>query len=179
MYMGKKVKLRDVRRDELGLIKEMINDAAVKENLSPGIPYPYKEDDEEKWYESYSGLGDTYNFAIEELKEGAYIGNCGVNTVDWKNSVVEVGIFLGKEYLNRGYGTDAMKTLVKFIFEQMNINKVKLHVYSFNERARRCYEKVGFKEEGRLRQEIFRNGAYHDIICMGILRDEFLNMQKK
>lgn len=175
MYIGEKVRLRDIRKDELEVIKEMINDEEVKRCLAPGIPYPYKLEDEEKWYDSFSAVGDTYDFAIEALDSKEYIGNCGMNTVDWKNSVVEVGIFLGKQYLNKGYGTDAMQVLVSFIFNQMNINKVKLHVYSFNERAKRCYEKVGFKEEGRLRQEIFRDGSYHDIICMGILRDEFLN----
>ena len=68
-----------------------------------------------------------------------------------------------------------MKLLVKFIFEQMNINKIKLCVYSFNERAKKCYIKTGFKEEGVLRQELYRDGAYHDIIMMGILKSEYFS----
>lgn len=71
-------------------------------------------------------LKDTYNFVIETLADNKYIGGCGVNEIDWKNSKVVLGIFIGdKEYWNKGYGTDAMKVLTKFIFEQMNINKIK------------------------------------------------------
>lgn len=66
-----------------------------------------------------------------------------------------------------------MKVLVNFIFNEMNINKIKLDVYSFNTRAIKCYEKLGFKKEGTLRKEIFREGKYHDILVYGMFRDEF------
>ena len=73
----------------------------------------------------------------------------------------------------KGHGTDAIRILIRFIFEQMNINKIKLNVYEFNERAVRCYEKCGFKKEGRLRQEIFRDGKYYDQYIMSILKEEY------
>ena len=66
-----------------------------------------------------------------------------------------------------------MKVLMNFIFEEMNINKIKLNVYAFNERAIKSYEKCGFKKEGLLRQEIFRQGKYNDEVVMGILREEY------
>ena len=142
--------------------------------MSPGIPYLYTLENETKWYEGLSADKDQYSFAIETIEEEKYIGGCGVNSVDWKNSIAVIGIFIGdKNYWDKGYGTDAMKILVKFIFEQMNINKVKLNVYGFNERAIRCYEKCGFKKEGTLRQEIFRDGKYHDEYIMGILKEEY------
>ncbi len=141
-----------------------------------GIPFPYTLEDEEKWYETISATKDTYNFAIETLDDTTYLGGCGINEVDWKNSNATVGIFIGnKEYWNKGYGTDAMNVLVKFIFDQMNINKIKLNVYSFNQRAIKCYEKCGFRKEGILRQEIYRNGQYHDEIVMGLLKEEYYN----
>jgi RimJ/RimL family protein N-acetyltransferase len=88
--------------------------------------------------------------------------------------VAVVGIFIGdKNYWGKGYGTDAMSVLVKFIFEQMNIHKVKLNVFSYNERAIKSYEKCGFKVEGVLRQEIFRDGKYYDEIIMGLLKEEY------
>lgn len=128
-----------------------------------------------KWFEGCSALKDTYSFAIETLEEHKYIGGCGVNSVDWKNSIVVVGIFIGdKDYWSKGYGTDAMQILIKFIFNEMNINKIKLQVFSFNERAINSYKKCGFKVEGVHRQEIFRNGKYHDDIIMGLLREEYL-----
>ena len=113
---------------------------------------------------------------VEDKKTGKYIRGCGVNEGDWKNSKVVVGIFIGDvAYHSKGYGTDAMKVLVRFIFEQMNINKVKLEVYSFNKRAISCYEKVGFQVEGVLKEEIFRNGKYHDIIEMSIFKRDYFH----
>ena len=68
-----------------------------------------------------------------------------------------------------------MRILIRFIFEQMNINKIKLNVYEFNKRAIRCYEKCGFKKEGTLRKEIFKDGKYYDQYIMSILEEEYYN----
>ena len=176
MYIGEKVRLREYRKEDVPQALAYVNDPEVKRLLNPGIPSPLTLSDEEKWVAEQSASSQTYSFAIETLADGKYIGGCGVNSIDWKNSAVEVGIFIGdKSFWNQGYGTDAMRVLLRFIFEQMNINKVKLNVFSFNQRALRMYQKCGFKEEGRLRQELFRDGEYHDIILMGLLREEYQN----
>ncbi|AEX85937.1 acetyltransferase [Marinitoga sp. 1135] len=174
MLEGKLVKLRAYSKNDLEKVLEYINDEEVRKNLMPGIPYPFRMEDEEKWYEKLNPFGGgKYDFAIELKKTGEYIGGCGVNEIDWKNSVATVGIFIGKPFFNKGYGTEAMKLLVDFVFKEMNINKVKLHVFSFNQRAIKSYEKVGFKVEGILREQIFREGKYHDEVIMGILRKEW------
>ncbi|MCA0386620.1 MAG: GNAT family N-acetyltransferase [Firmicutes bacterium] len=175
MYKGELIKLRPYGKEDIPRILELINDEEIKSLLTPGIPFPYTYEDEVKWLNSLTAMScGVYSFAIETLAEGLYIGGCGVNTVDWKNSVVEVGIFIGdKAYLSKGYGTDAMRTLINFIFNEMNIRKVKLNVYSFNPRAIRSYEKLGFVREGVLRKEIFRAGEYHDIHVMGLFREEW------
>lgn len=182
MYKGKLIELREYKKEDVKLAKEYVNNWEIAKNLAPGIPYPYTLEDEEKWYESNSSVrsDNVYNFAIEALDNGEYIGGCGINSVNWKNSIAEVGIFIGnQEYHNRGYGTDAMLVLINFIFNQMNLNKIKLNVYSYNNRAIKCYEKCGFKKEGILREELFRNGQYHDIIIMGILKGEFKLIQNE
>ncbi len=178
MYTGKLVRLREYRKEDLPKILEYINDPEVKGLLNPAIPYPYTLEDEEKWLASNSATKDIYSFAIETLVEKRYIGGCGINKIDWKNSVVEVGIFIGDKSLwGKGFGSDAMKVLMAFVFEQLNINKIKLEVFSFNQRAIKSYEKCGFRVEGVLREEIFRNGKYFDKISMGILAREFIGEQ--
>lgn len=174
MYTGEKVRFREYRKEDVKQAQEYINDPEVKRLLHPGIPFLYTYEDEQKWFENMSATKDEYSFAIETLEDSKYIGGCGINKVDWKNSTAVVGIFIGdKAYWSKGYGTDAMKVLIKFIFEQMNINKIKLNVNSFNERAIRSYEKCGFIKEGVLRQELFRDGKYHDVINMGILKEDY------
>lgn len=176
MYKGEKIRLREYKKEDIKLAQEYVNDSEIKKLLNPGIPFLYTYEDEEKWYENLSASKDTYNFAIETLEDKKYIGGCGINEVDWKNSYVVVGIFIGdKDYLGKGYGTDAMKVLMNFIFEQMNIHKIKLNVFSFNKRAIKSYEKCGFKVEGILRDELFVDGKYHDEVSMGILREEYYN----
>lgn len=176
MYTGNKVRLREYRKEDTERALYYINDAEIKRLLTPGIPYLNTLEDERKWIEGLSAKADNYSFAIETLEDGRYIGGCGLNSIDWKNSVAVVGIFIGdKNYWGKGYGTDAMGVLLKFIFEQMNIHKIKLNVFSYNERAIKSYEKCGFKVEGVLRQEIFRDGCYYDEIIMGLLKDEYLN----
>jgi len=174
MYEGKMVRLRAHKREEMSLAKEYMNDYEVRKNIQPGRPYPYTLKDEYKRYEGISGMKDNYTFAIETL-EGKYIGGCGVNDVDWKNSKVVVGIHIGDRCCwGKGKGTEAMRLLIDFVFNEMNINKINLRVYSFNKRAIRCYEKCGFIKEGVLREEIFRGGEYHDEIVMGILRRKYI-----
>ena len=174
MYTGNKVRLREYRKDDAKQAQDYINDPEVKRLLNPGIPFLNTFEDEEKWIEGLSAKKENYSFAIETLEDSKYIGGCGINDIDWKNSVIVVGIFIGdKNYWSKGYGTDAMKVLIKFIFEQMNIHKIKLNVYSFNERAIRSYVKCGFKHEGTLRKEIFRDGKYYDEIVMGLLSEEY------
>ena len=177
MFDGKLVRLREYRKEDISLKINYLNDPDVLRYLETGIPYPVTLNEELKWFEAISAFKDSYRYAIEAIEGSHYIGDCGINSIDWKNSVASTVIFIGnKEYWSKGYGTEAMQILLAFVFNQININKVRLNVYSFNERAIKSYEKCGFKKEGILRQEIFRDGKYHDTIVMGILREEFNNL---
>jgi RimJ/RimL family protein N-acetyltransferase len=175
MYEGQNVRLREYRKEDIPLRLNYLNDAEVCCNITPDVPYPITLREEEKWFEAITAVSDTYKFAIEAIEDNQFIGGCSINGVDWKNSVVTIGIFIGsKKHRSRGFGTDAMKILLKFIFLQMNINKVRLTVYSYNQSAIRCYEKCGFKVEGVLRQEIYKDGKRYDKIAMGLLKEEYL-----
>lgn len=177
MYYGEKVKLRAYKREDVTRACEFVNDSEVKLHLVSDIPYPTMFEQELKWIEEQINLKDGYNFAIEALEEGKYIGGCGIFRIDWLNRTTMVGIMIGdKDYWNKGYGTDAMKVLIKFIFEHMNLNKIKLNVFGFNKRAIKCYEKCGFKVEGVLKQELFRDGQYYDEYAMALLKEEWVQL---
>ncbi|MFA5524489.1 MAG: GNAT family protein [Tissierellales bacterium] len=174
MLFGKRVRLRGLKMEDVEPAYEYMCDPEVLLNLSPGIPYPMTLEREREWFKSQISMQDTYNFSIEDIETSLYIGGCGINKIDWKNRVVTVGIYIGdKDFRDKGYGTEAMRLLIDFIFSQMNINRIQLSVFSFNERAIRSYKKNGFVEEGRLKQSIFRNGRYYDEILMSILRENY------
>jgi len=174
MLEGKLVRLREYRKEDISLKVSYINDPDVLRYLESGIPYPLTLNEELKWFDTISAFRDSYRFAIEAQESSKYIGDCGINSIDWKNGIASVAIFIGnRDYWGKGYGTEAMKLLLSFIFNQTNLNKVRLNVYSFNERAIKSYEKCGFKREGVLREEIFRDGRYYDILALGILRGEY------
>jgi RimJ/RimL family protein N-acetyltransferase len=179
MYEGRKVRLREYRKEDLPLRAAFVNDPEIASSLTPDIPYPITLEEEEKWFQSLTAISDTYKFAIETIEDNQFIGGCSINNVDWKNSVATIGIFIGsKKHRGNGYGSDAIRILIRFIFLQMNLYKIRLVVYSYNEAAIKCYESCGFITEGVLRQEIFKDGRYYDKIAMGLLREEYLSANK-
>jgi RimJ/RimL family protein N-acetyltransferase len=139
--------------------------------------WPMSMESEEKWFERMVAE-NRRTLTIETLpsdgQPGVAIGNCSLFDVDARNQRAELGIVIGeKEYWSQGYGTDAIKTMLRYAFDEMNLRRVYLRVYAANTRAMRCYEKCGFRTEGRLRQHVYRNGVWHDEIIMAVLRDEF------
>ncbi|MGX4599017.1 GNAT family N-acetyltransferase [Faecalimicrobium sp. JNUCC 81] len=172
MYYGEKVVLRSYKEEDIEIALKLVNDKELKKFLVDCIPFPTSKWEEDEWIKSQkSNKEGTYNFAIEDIETNKYIGGCGINSVNWLTRVAVVGIMIGdKDYWGKGYGTDAMKVLIDFIFNDMNINKIRLSVFSFNERAIKSYEKCGFKVEGVLKNEIFKEGKYYDEIIMSKFR---------
>ena len=113
-------------------------------------------------------------FSIITLDGDKLIGNVGLARLHQTHRTATLGIFIGdKEFLNEGYGTEAIRLLLDYGFNYMNLHSINLNLMSFNIRAQKCYEKCGFKETGRIRESRFINGRYYDVITMDILADEF------
>lgn len=115
-----------------------------------------------------------YLFTIRTLDEDRLIGEIGLDGVQWSHGASYVGIGIGeRERWGKGYGTDAMQIILRFAFMELNLQRVSLTVFDYNPRAIRSYEKVGFVYEGRERGALRRDGSRHDILFMGILREEW------
>jgi len=131
---------------------------------------------EEAWFERMiQRPQDEQIFVIEICPKSEWIsiGTCGYHEIDWRNRNTEVGISIGeKEWWNKGYGSEAMELLVKYGFETLNMHRVWLRVFERNKRAIRSYEKVGFVHEGQMRESDYKDGKYHNILLMSILRQE-------
>ena len=168
------LRLRPIEREDIPRFVRWFNDPDVRRHL---LMYePMSRAKEERWFEEHLSRKDEFLFAIEvkEGKDWVHIGNLGLHKIDWKNRVATFGIVIGeKTYWDRGYGTKAVRTALKYAFFELGVNRVELETFSFNRRAIRCFEKAGFRHEGTRRQALYRDGRYHDILIMGILKEEF------
>ncbi len=120
---------------------------------------------------------NNFRFSVRTLSDDRLIGEVSIHP-QWVDSDAWVGIGLGeRDYWGRGFGTDAMRLIVQYGFLELNLQRVSLALHSYNDRALKSYEKVGFKVEGVIRQDTLREGRRTDGIFMGILRDEWLALQ--
>jgi len=175
---GRLVRLRALEPTDLERAYGWVNDREVTQYLM--LRYPLSRAQEEKYLTETSSQGSSFldvRLAIETL-DGTLIGMTGLHRARPEDRGAELGIMIGdKSFWSNGYGTDAIQTLLRFAFDQMNMHKVALGVFEFNERAQVCYRKCGFIEEGRAREEYFQDGRYWDIVRMGILRREWAAIQ--
>ncbi len=173
MYTGGKVRLRALTKEDVNFITSHYNDPDVKSTVYEGAPFPLTFNDELKFIQSQTAVGyvSDYSFAIELIKTAQMIGVCGYNVIDWKNRNAEIGIWIDKTHWNQGYGSESLQMLIDFAFDELNLHRVQLSYYILNERGRRCYEKVGFKVEGVLKDVLYRHGKYHDKVIMSVLRE--------
>lgn len=113
-------------------------------------------------------------FVIVTLDNDKLIGTVGIENIDHVNRTGTLGIFIGdKDYRSKGYGSEAIRLILEYGFNYLNLKNIKLDAMSFNERALACYRKCGFKEYGRRRKCKFVNGNYYDEVSMDILKEEF------
>jgi RimJ/RimL family protein N-acetyltransferase len=181
MIHGERVRLRAVEREDVKKFFVWVNDPDVTRYLS--LYLPISSVDEENWFEAMTKRDQAEKPLVIEVRDGdcwKMIGNCGVFGIDPVNSLGELGIMLGeKDEWNKGYGTETMVLLLRHCFETLNLNRVYLHVYAGNARAKRSYEKAGFVEEGRLREGVYKHGNYDDVIVMSVLRSEWVARMKE
>jgi len=116
-----------------------------------------------------------YLFAIRTLEGDHLIGWLDLEGDLFPHGEAFVGIGIGeREFWGKGYGTDAMKVILRYAFQELNLRRVALDTFEYNPRAIRSYEKAGFVHEGRAREFLNREGRRWDLIFMGILREEWL-----
>jgi len=172
MIRGQRVTLRPVDPErDLEDCYQWFNDLEVTRYLCNVGPPITRTQERDTLNRHRSAPGEF--FAIE-AEDGTHIGNCALRRICRVSRTAGVGIAIGdKRYWSRGYGTDAMKTLCAHGFVELNLQRIDLTLHAANERARRCYEKCGFRVEGRLRRAIYSEGEYRDELVMGLLREEF------
>jgi RimJ/RimL family protein N-acetyltransferase len=144
-------------------------------NANPVRAFSFKAVKEWQEKEQENKQSDLFVFSIRTLEDNRLIGDVGLDGVLWNHGETFASIGIGdREYWGKGYGTDAMRLILRYAFFELNLQRVSLNVFDYNTRAIRSYEKLGFIHEGRLRGVVKRDGRWYDLVFMGILRDEWL-----
>ena len=112
-------------------------------------------------------------YCVERRSDGVLAGHVALFGANGKDRAATLGIVMGPEFQSQGLGSQACQLMVDYGFAELGLNRIGLQVYAFNDRAIAAYHKAGFVEEGRIRQYVFHDGAFHDEVLMGILASEW------
>lgn len=177
---GENIMLREYRWEDFDSIRSWVNDREITQFLSSLFLFPHTKNKTESYLKMMlEGSSDARGFVIANKENGEYIGQIDLIEIDWVSRKGTLGIVIGrKDYLGKGIGTEAISLLLNFAFNEMNLNKIDLTLSDYNKRGIRCYEKCGFVEEGRLREDFYTGGKYTDTIMMGCLKKDFERIKK-
>jgi RimJ/RimL family protein N-acetyltransferase len=171
---GANIYLRPLERSDLNdRYLGWLNDPEVTRYLETGA-FPTTAQDLEKFYSGVVGSSKEVIFAIVESESDRHIGNVKLGPINWLHRRTLFGIMIGdKDFWAKGVGEEVTRLMVEYAFFRLNLHRVGLVVFEEHQSAVRCYEKVGFKIEGCLRENMFQDGQYKNHVSMGLLRTEY------
>ena len=174
ILVGERVRLRGVRDDDLPTLAKWEMDPGRLTTLSNRLTPPSEAAARERIAKWSTNQQADLGLAIETLDDPpVLVGNIGLFDVRTKDREATLGIALGREYIGRGYGTDAVRVIVDYGFREMGLHRIQLGVAPYNPAGIRAYEKAGFVEEGRHRESVLHDGRWYDEVLMSILDREW------
>jgi RimJ/RimL family protein N-acetyltransferase len=170
--IGDKVYLRPLERADGPLFVEWLNHPDIQRMTLRARPLNLQ--DEEEFVDRVRVSTSDVSLLIVARADDRPVGVLGLHQIDWRSRQAAFGITIGQAAdWNQGYGSEATRLIVDHAFATMNLNRVWLQVIEYNERGIHVYEKIGFKKEGLLRQEHYREGRYWNTWLMAILREDW------
>lgn len=169
---GKNVVLRAISMKDANLLMELINDAETEKMLG-GSSFPVSLEVQEKWIAAQTGRTDVLRciVALKENEEG--IGTVILSDIDTKNGVAQVHIKMDKQRgRGKGYGSDALNTIVNYAFGEMRLNCIYADVLEYNTVSQKLFEKCGFLRDGVLRSRVFKGGRYINVVSYSRLKED-------
>jgi len=170
------IALRQVAEADIDLFIKWFNDPVILKFLS--VRSPKSAIEERAWlYEMITKRKKTDLLLVVDVTQNnktITIGTCGIHKIDHQNRNAEISVIIGEvKEQSKGYGTKVGQLLLNHCFNNLNLNRVYTGAYSFNKASIRTLKKIGFTKEGCLRQAIFKNGKFYDIILFGILKNDY------
>ena len=173
---GKYVILRAIEKDDLSLLQLWNNDSDIQHNLG-GWHFPSSASIMEKWFDSLSGDELNQRYAIDIASHGL-IGTTNLVNINWKDRNASCGIMIGDTTVReKGYGTDAVMTLMRYAFEELGFERLDTTIIAHNEASLNLYVgKCGWVEEGRKKNWYWRRNRYWDKVILGITKDLYFDL---
>lgn len=172
--IGERLMLREYREEDFAPMRRWVNDPETTRYLSNIFLKPHTALGTEKFLQNIlSGQTGGYYFVIADKQTQEYCGQLDIFHTDETSRCGEIGLVIAPWEWHKGYAREALGLIERFGFEELNLNRLYLNVFADNVRARAAYRAAGFREEGVMREQIYKNGKYHDLINMGILRGEW------
>lgn len=169
-----RVRLRPVEENDVDDILRWVNDKDIIGNLATFAGKPLTRDDELAWVRKVRTSTDERVFTVLEAQSGRYLGQVGLHQIFWRSRVGRAAaIISSRDDMGKGYGSAAIASLLDIAFGELELHKVWLMVFEKNTRSRRTWGRLGFLEEGLLRDEYFHEGAWHHMVRMGLLEQEW------
>ncbi|MBO4751115.1 MAG: GNAT family N-acetyltransferase [Lachnospiraceae bacterium] len=169
--------LRPITDLDTPLIVKWRNNEAVRSKFI--YREKFTEEGHTHWLRSYVDTGKAIQMIVCELEGGRPLGSVFFRDVDRVHSKAEYGIFLGEDDARgRGIGTAAAKLMLRYAFEEAGFHRVYLRVLADNVPAIRSYEKAGFVKEAYLRDSVYVEEQYRDVILMAVLEEEWREENK-
>lgn len=174
LFESERIFLRKMTLEDTELYHKWRNDMDVMYSTNPALDVYPLEDTRSFVEHVILGSNTAKGYIMVDKSDKQPLGIISLIQIDYKNRNAECIIDIGeKEYWGKGYGEEGMKLLLDYAFYEMNLHRVSLKVFSFNERAIQLYYKLGFKQEGSSRESLFRDGKWHDMVHMGLLQQEY------
>lgn len=173
---GKKVYLRPLdAATDLALCQRWINDPETRPFIGSGN-IPVSAEREKQFFEETEDRKFPRNIILGIVVKatGKLIGTMGLHDINWIDRAATTGALIGsKTNRGRGYGTEAKELLLEYAFNTLNLRRINSQCLSYNAASRRYSEKCGYRLEGRLRQAIYKDGRYYDLIQLGLLKSDW------
>jgi RimJ/RimL family protein N-acetyltransferase len=171
---GEKVRLTAVEKTDLPAFVRWHEDATYTRLLNADPAMPRAEGELGRWLEERQKDKDAFLFAVRTLAADALLGFVEIDGVLWAHQHAWLALGLGeRETWGKGYGREALELGLRFAFDELNLHRVQLTVFSYNERAIALYRATGFRHEGTFREHLQRDGRRHDMLLFGLLRHEW------
>ena len=171
---GDNIRLTAVNKDDLPAIHRWYEDAGFARLFDAAPAAPKNETQLTRWLEDVQKDQSGFLFAIRPVDGQTLLGYVELDGIMWSNGNAWLGLGLGdRDNWGKGYGTEAIRLALNFAFNELNLHRIQLSVFSYNERALALYEKLGFVREGLFREHLRRDGQFYDMILYGLLRREW------